>query len=183
MSMSSPSNVRLPHASAGPFWAPSPVAHRHEWHEIETLLAAPATAARSAPRSRRSIPSFAFVAAALMLGGGLLGMTLISSRSDCGAACHVVTAKAGPSGEAPRPIDTATAAPSGEAPHHLDTAALAPAPDTAMREGRSAAEPVLDMTTPAAGAPDSAASDPVIPEPVAPPLPHRHHHHHHWAHP
>ena len=143
------SQFKLPHASAGPFWCPPPAAPRNEWHEVESLLAAPYESEGTRPR--RSVRSFAFVAAALMIGGGLLAWTLIGSRNDCGSDCHVVTAAAAPTGET--------------APHAVATAGLAPRSDATMVEGRSVA--------------DGATAD--TPEPIVPPMKHRRHHHHHRA--
>lgn len=150
MAMSSPSKLRLPHASAGPFWSPPPLEPRNEWRDIEDILSAPYDDER--PHPRRGIPSFVFVAAALVLGSGMLASTLIGSRNECGADCRVVTA----------------AGPTGEAPHPVATAGLAPRADTPVTEGRSVAEPA-PAASPAEGAP------------AVPPVKHHHHRRHHSA--
>ncbi len=159
MIVSSPSGLRLPHASAGPFWlAPSvePAHERldtHEWHEIEVLLSGPALEARSSSSSGRSLRSFTIVAGALVFGGGILVATLMNIRTDCGALCRAAT--------------TEIAAPAKPTPAIVQTAGLSPASNAGVVEGRSAAEP----STGAAMAPAAA-------DPTALPLPHKRHRRH-----
>ncbi len=123
-----------------------------EWHEIETLLARPDADVGSTHSKRRGVRSLAFVAGALVIGGGVLAATLMLTRTDCGATCHAATADSAAVG---KPA--------------VETAGLAPASDARMVEGRSAAEPMPG--TDDAAAPDSNAA----------PVPRRHHHHHHHA--
>ena len=131
-------------------WSPPPAEPAQDWYEIKTLLTTPT---RDAGSARRGVRSVLIVAAALVLGGGVLAASLM--RTDCGASCHAVTADA-PRSEAPRAV--ATAAPASQS-------------DLGMVEGRSVADP-------AAGA-DGASSDAGAADPMAPPVPRRHHHHHH----